>query len=134
MMDVTVQDFRPIPGGPFTQGPVTIGAYEVEPAKYWIPGRQLYKTSYPIPSNGTHVATRSDLMCRVGYLASKHHFYLGDTAGAVAHAGPEDPEFQYTLLNQGNIFPLLSGLARNKTYYWRVDAQRGGDVYRGDVW
>ena len=134
MVDISVHDFRPIPGGKLTAGSVTIGAYEVNPSRYWIPGRQLYKASYPIPSDGAEVKTRSDVMCRTGYLADQHHFYLGESADQVTKAGLNDSEYQLFLAGQDNVFKLPEGLVKNKPYYWRVDAQRGGDVFKGDVW
>merc|ERR1711872_561090 len=134
MVDISVHDFRPIPGGKLTAGSVTIGAYEVNPSRYWIPGRQLYKASYPIPSDGAEVKTRSDVMCRTGYLADQHHFYLGESADQVTEAELNDSEYQLSLAGQDNVFKLPEGLVKNKPYYWRVDAQRGGDVFKGDVW
>jgi len=133
MVDTFVHDFRPVPGGNLTKGRETIGAYEVNITKYWIPGRQLYKTSYPIPPDASSVEPRQDLICQVGYQADQHHFYLGASQKKVAHAESDADEYQYTLLDGDNIFPLPK-LMIGKTYYWRVDAQRGGNVYRGDVW
>jgi len=133
MVDSSIQDFRPVPGGNLTRNLETIGAYEENVAHYWIPGRQLYKTSYPIPPHGKSVKFRSDLICQVGYLADKHHFYLGQSAEGVAKASYDDPEYQYALENQDNVFGLPP-MEKNVNYYWRVDAQRGGDVYKGDVW
>jgi len=133
MVDASIQDFRPAPGGGFTKGLVTIGAYEDGDSHYWIPGRQLYKTSYPIPPNGKSVKFRSDLICRVGYKADRHHFYLGESAEAVDTAQQTDREYQYALENGDNVFSLPP-LERHQNYFWRVDAQRGGDIYKGDVW
>jgi len=135
MVDTSIQDFRPVPGGNFTKRLVTIGAYEESSTHYWIPGRQLYKTSYPIPPDGKSVKLRSDLICRIGYKADRHHFYLGQSADSVNHAGPADPEYQYTLENGANVFGLPP-MEKQKEYFWRVDAQRGGggDTYKGDVW
>ena len=39
-----------------------------------------------------------------------------------------------TLSGDENIFALPFSLSADTQYYWRVDAQRGDDVYKGDVW
>ena len=143
MVDPANNDFRPAPGGAFItpDGGEIIGAYTSGETSlaYWIPGRKLYKTSFPIPHDGVTVsADRSDVICRTGYLAEKHDFYFGESFDEVDAAGKDDDAYQMTLHGTNNIFALPS-LEPNKVYYWRVDShtenRRPGDnVYKGDVW
>ena len=112
-----------------------IGAYSVDAPTYWIPGRKLYKTSFPIPQDGGTVSKeRGDVICQTGYQAERHDFYFGESFEEVDSAGREDDAFQMTLYGDENIFalPLLNPGEVN--YYWRVDAIRGDYVYKGDVW
>ena len=65
-------NFRPVPGGGFItpDGGEIIGAYtEGESSEiYWMPGRRLYKASYPIPQDGATVsAERGDVICKPAY-------------------------------------------------------------------
>ena len=138
MIDTENYDFRPLPGGNFItpDGGEIIGAYtEVESSEtYWIPGRRLYKASYPIPQDGATVsAEREDVICRPAYLAEKHDFYFGDNFDEVEAAGKDDGPFQMTLHGEENIF-ALPNLKEDKTYYWRVDAHTLKKKYKGDVW
>ena len=48
-------------------------------------------------------------------------------------AGKDDEAYQMTLHDDKNVFALPS-LERGKAYFWRVDAKRGDNVYKGDVW
>jgi hypothetical protein len=51
----------------------------------------------------------------------------------VAGAGRNDLEFQYSKVEERNVFqlpPLEDGLK----YFWRVDAVRDGHVFKGDIW
>ena len=138
MMDTDNNDYRPVPGGAFItpDGGEIIGAYTSgETSKtYWIPGRKLYKASFPIPHDGVTVSSeRSDVICQTGYLADKHDFYFGDNFEDVDSAGKDDDAYQMTLHDDKNIFALPS-IGSNKEYFWRVDAHRGGYIYKGDVW
>ena len=138
MVDADNYDFRPVPGGGFItpDGGEIIGAYTLEETSlmYWIPGRKLYKASFPIPPDqGTVKAERSDVICNTGYMADRHDFYFGEFYDEVEGAGKDDDAFQMTLNGDENIFALPS-LSAGKEYYWRVDARRGDYVYKGDVW
>ena len=66
-------------------------------------------------------------------MADKHDFYFGDNFEEVEAAERNDEAFHMTLDGDNNIF-ALPGLTPDMVYYWRVDARRGGDVYKGDVW
>ena len=81
MIDVANHDFRPVPGGGFftPDGGEIIGAYtEGESSQfYWIPGRKLYKASFPIPQDGATVpAERGDVICKTAYLVCNVHILL----------------------------------------------------------
>ena len=138
MIDTGNYDFRPLPGGNFItpDGGEIIGAYTLGESSltYWIPGRKLYKSSFPIPKDGgTANASRVDVICQTGYQAHEHDFYFGGTFEEVDSAGQGDAEFQMTLFDNENIFSVPS-LSVDKVYYWRVDARRGDTTYKGDIW
>jgi len=135
IVDPTVKDFRPRPGGTLTSGPKIIGPYlpGIGDSTYWIPGRKLFKTSHPIPQDSHIVeANRDALMFLGGYLADNHHFYLGQSKEAVENADMDSPEFQYSV-EQENLI-ALANLEPMTDYYWRVDAESSGLVFKGDVW
>ena len=138
MLDTDNYDFRPVEGGGFItpDGGEVIGAYTSGESSltYWIPGRKLFKTSFPIPKDGVAVSSeRRDVICQTGYQAERHDFYFGETFEEVDTAGKENDAFQITLNGDENIFALPT-LSPDTEYYWRVDAVRGGYVYKGDVW
>ena len=139
MIDAENYDFRPLPGGNFItpDGGEIIGAYSSGDSSltYWMPGRKLYKSSFPIPLNGATVsAERSDVICQTGYLAGEHDFYFAESFEAVDSAeNTDDATFQMTLFGGENVFSVPS-LSADKVYYWRVDARREDDTYKGDVW
>ena len=138
MVDTDNHDFRPVAGGGFIppNGGDIIGAYTLgELSKtYWIPGRKLYKSSFPIPKDGATISVqRSDVICQTGYQADKHDFYFGETFEEVDSAGKDDGAFQITLSGNENVFSVPS-LEANKVYYWRVDALGGENIYKGDIW
>ena len=94
----------------------------------------MYKSSFPIPKDGATISNvRADVICQTGYKADEHDFYFGETFEEVDSAGAGDVAFQQTLSGDENIFPIPS-LSVDKVYYWRVDARRGDDTYKGDVW
>ena len=63
MVDTNNYDFRPVQGGAFItpDGGEIIGAYTNGESSltYWIPGRKLYKASFPIPKDGATVSAES---------------------------------------------------------------------------
>jgi len=130
-----IRDFRPVLGGALDVEGSTIGPYSrgTDSLSYWIPGRREYKASKPIPPPGSTVeASRDALMFQEAYKADTHHFYFGLSEEEVTNAGPSDPEFQFSL-EDGNMIALPE-LSSNTHYFWRIDAQRGGYLYQGDVW
>ncbi|CAL4158368.1 unnamed protein product [Meganyctiphanes norvegica] len=136
MVDPTNLDFRPIVGGVLDQE-IVIGAYApgLKSARYWIPGRQIYKASMPIPPNGATVpVSRDALMFLEGNKAEYSYFYLGTGKNDVDNASTDSAEFQFTFnIEDGNILQLPE-LNAGTTYYWRVDSQRGEDIFKGDIW
>ena len=139
MLDTDNYDFRPVAGGGFItpDGGEVIGAYTSGESSltYWIPGRKLFKTSFPIPQDGVAVSSeRSDVICQTGFQANKHDFYFGEVFDEVESAGKEDESYRMTLSGEKNIFALPFSLSAGTEYYWRVDAVRGDYVYKGDVW
>ena len=135
MVDTDNYDFRPVVGGGFItpDGGDVIGAYNNDYA-YWIPGRKLYKASFPIPSDGGTVSIdRDDVICQTGYMADSHEFYFGESFEEVDSAGKGDSAYKMTLSGEDNIFALPT-LSAEKEYFWRVDAVRGEFVYKGDIW
>ncbi len=103
-----------------------IGPYEYGAKEYWIPGRQAPNASRPIPPNGATTA-KSDcgLMWLGGYKSARHDLYFGTNKNA--------PEFQRAFKGEKNVF-TPGKLESGKTYYWRVDAIRDGEVMKGDIW
>ena len=138
MIDTDNYDFRPVSSGGFItpDGGEIIGAYTGGESSltYWIPGRKLYKASFPIPKDRATVSVeRSDVICQTGYLAKKHDFYFGDNFDEVHSATKDDDAYRKTLHDNENIFALPS-IESGKEYFWRVDAHRGNNAYKGDVW
>ena len=139
MMDTDNYDFRPIAGGGFItpDGGDVIGAYMPADSSltYWIPGRKLFKSSFPIPQDGGKVsAERGDVICQTGFRADEHDFYFGEVYDKVESAGKDDECYRATLIGDENIFALPFALSAGTEYFWRVDAVRGDYVYKGDVW
>lgn len=131
-------DFRPQPNSTYLQHNVGPYRYERKMTHYWIPGRQLYKTSTPVPpDNSMEVkpARRDALMWLNGYGASVHFVYLGTSKAAVSRATRDSPEYRGSILDGGNVFYLRTLVEPNTKYFWRVDAEVSPtQVYRGDVW
>ena len=131
-------DFRPQPNSTYLQHNVGPYRYEHKMTHYWIPGRQLYKTSTPVPpDNGMKVkpARRDALMWLNGYGASVHFVYLGTSKTAVSRATPDSPEYRGSVKDGANVFYLRTIVEPNTKYFWRVDAEvNPSEVYRGDVW
>ena len=142
LVDVDNFDFRPVAGGPLIlDDGEYMGAYGSElDQSYWIPGRQSYKATFPIPGDGSILArgraTFDALICQLGFQTTLNHLYLGLDREAVEAAGMDSEEFQYSTGQGENIFQLGVGLViqDDMEYYWRVDSQRDGQVFKGDVW
>ena len=129
-------DFRPKPMSNYiSRG---IGPYGEESMKhggvYWIPGRQLFTASMPIPLNGTKTARcDADLMWLGGFAADSHDVYFGTDKVAVTSATPSSPEFQGNFKLPSNI--VNPGPMKQRTkYYWRVDAKLEDTLWGTEVW
>ena len=131
-------DFRPLHNLTYLQYNAGPYIYDPELTHYWIPGRQLYKTSTPVPpDNSMNIKPerRDTLMWLNAYGASVHRVYFGTSREGVSRATPDSPEYQGLVENESNVFHLKISLDPNKEYYWRVDAEVSpSEVYRGDVW
>jgi hypothetical protein len=134
LRDISNQDFRP------KSRTFLSGAYSAEDDVYWIPGRQEWIPSSPVPpNNADRVQLDADLMF-LPRLARDDDESSDDTHVVYAACSLEqldtDSAYSYTLENGQNIAPMPAELARpGKTVYWRVDTQSAaGDVIRGNVW
>lgn len=109
-----------------------IGPYEFGALDYWIPGFQDHNASKPVPPlAATQVKLNADLMWLTAYQAQKHFVYFGEKQNTVARATMNSPEFQGEF--EHNIF-TPKNLKAGKTYYWRIDAVRSGQLIKGNIW
>ena len=108
-----------------------IGAYESGSTHYWIPGFQYAHASSPIPRNGAEIDyLERDLIWLNGWQSTVSEVYFGTDYERVKNASNQSPEFLGRVEN--NIYPSPE-IAHGKTYYWRVDAVRGGKVTKGEI-
>ncbi|CAL4205320.1 unnamed protein product, partial [Meganyctiphanes norvegica] len=140
LVDPDNWDFRPIKGGALDNEGNTIGPYKATIASsvYWIPGRKLYKTSTPIPCDNANITySRDVVMCLSGYNAERHHFYFGTDEALILSADRADRDgdvYQYSTSNGNTNMYNLPKLTQNTKYFWRVDTERNGYDYKGDIW
>ena len=137
VVDAYNMDFRPRKDSRFIVHSVGPYKYEARMAKYWIPGRQLYKPSTPVPpdSSTTVKVDRDAVMWLNAYGAKIHHVYFGTNKTAVESATRSSREYQKTTRLDRNVWYLGFKLEPGTEYFWRVDAQRRKrTVYKGDVW
>ncbi|MGD1043585.1 MAG: protein kinase [Sedimentisphaerales bacterium] len=85
------------------------------------------------PADGAVVnATKIDLTWSGSNQDLSYDVYFGDSSSSVRDANHESPEFKQ---NQTNKNFTATGLAFNKTYYWRVDMlEPDGNVIGGNTW
>jgi hypothetical protein len=150
LVDAPNLDFRPVEGSALLlPSGDYMGAYGPGQETYWMPGHRPSKASLPIPADLATLArgraAADAVMCRLGYRATRHDFYLGldrcpaggwdlsSLRAAVDGAGRDDPEFQYSAPEGLNVFQLTA-LEDGLKYFWRVDAVRDGHVFKGDIW
>lgn len=119
-------DFRPRAGSLVAKKQA--GAYAAVEQQYWIPGRQEWRASVPVPPHGTVTAKSDlDLMFLPAYACEQHVVYLGTGRGRLALQG--------RLKSSSNVWLLKSQLAAGSVHYWRVDAvTKTGQVVEGEVW
>jgi len=131
-------DFRPLSNSTYLQHNAGPYSYDPEMTHYWIPGRQLYKASTPVPPDNSvkvNPSRRDILMWLNGYEASVHLVYFGTNKERVRSATPNSPEYRGSVGNGGNVFHLKINLDPKTEYFWRVDAEVSpSGVYLGDVW
>ena len=135
-------DFRPkensgvakVGAGPYDYAETKAGGCFAGGARYWIPGRQLYKASVPVPRNGTQTATHdADLMWlnELNGDYSPHHIFLANSRAALrAQTTP------FATLPSGcNVQAITVAVALgdngSNTWWWRVDTSDG---VKGDEW
>merc|ERR1712079_65210 len=119
-------DFRPRAGLQVDQKGA--GAYSAGDKQYWIPGRQEWRASVPVPPHNTLTAKPDlDLMFLPAYGCSEHRVYLGNE--------PENMALMGSLKKGDNIWFLSSALKAGSVHFWRVDAvTSSGQVIPGEVW
>lgn len=85
------------------------------------------------PADGAVVnATKIDLTWSGSNQDLSYDVYFGESSSSVKNANHESPEFKQ---NQTNKIFTATGLAFNKTYYWRVDMlEPDGNVIGGNTW
>ena len=138
VVDPENMDFRPLSNSSYIEN--TVGPYNFNPrmTHYWIPGRQLYKTSTPVPPDNSRNVwpdRRDTLMWLNGYGASIHHVYFGTNREGIMKATPESRVYRGKVENKTNVFYLRETLDPDVKYFWRVDAEVSpSEVYSGDVW
>ncbi|MFC1633745.1 LamG domain-containing protein [Planctomycetota bacterium] len=99
--------------------------YEGPVWSFSIPSKSAYN---PNPSDGAkYVATNATLSWTAGIGAKMHTVYFGDDFDAVNNATGGLPVGGAATYDPGP-------LAKNMTYYWRVDEFDGLATYTGDVW
>jgi hypothetical protein len=77
-------------------------------------------------------ATKIDLTWPGNNQGISYDVYFGESSSSVKDANHESPEFKQ---NQTNKIFTATGLAFNKTYYWRVDMLKSdGNVIPGMTW
>jgi hypothetical protein len=112
-------------GGPIPQRELILGGFLEPFIMFWADG--------PKPVNGaTSIAQDIQLGWAAGAQAIAHDVYLGTDKDAVANATTETADIYQGQTAETTL--AVSGLAWNKTYYWRVDEVGEGATWKGPVW
>jgi Concanavalin A-like lectin/glucanases superfamily len=91
---------------------------------FTVPPKKAYD---PNPANGTqYIQTDTTLNWTPGFGAKMHYAYFGTDFDTVSNAAGGMPQALATY--------KPASLAKNTTYYWRVDEFDGAVTYKGDVW
>lgn len=139
LMDSRNNDFRPQRKSQAAKKQAGAYKYDSKMENYWIPGRQSYKASSPVPpDNSTTVraATRDALMWLPGLNCNRHRVYFAEI-DPKAEKESTSPDFVFlgTTIGEANVVYLKARLKRGITYKWRVDELcKGNKKYKGDVW
>lgn len=140
--DADNQDFRPRSNSSYrlhNEGPYN---YSEHITTYWIPGRQLFKASSPIPPDGSRtVPTTADSMMWLpaSPVTSQKVVFSQSTSGGCP-SPPREPEHeqyahQMSVDAETNVFYFPTPLQKKSTYCWHVDTVLSDSVvYVGDVW
>lgn len=95
--DINNRDFRPITSSIICDKQA--GAYKCDEnynKNYWIPGKKYYKSSNPIPLNGsTNVLNSTDLIFLQGLNSNTHYVFFSDNYYNINSA---------TNLNHDNVY------------------------------
>ena len=128
LRDVWNWDFRPCPLSIIAEQGT--GAYPATfETHYWIPGRQLWQASMPIPKHlSMNTKLDTDLMFLPALGATSHTIKFGGTASTLKEVA--------VLNGEDNVFNLSARfiLDAHTTYYWSVDAVVMGGTVEGEVW
>ena len=117
MRDPDNLDFRPRPGSVWDR--YGIGAYDAvgHGGVYWIPGRQEWRASEPIPpDNATGVKVDADLMWLGALGATAHRVWAGSSAADLAQVA------QFDNADSNVAMPPGGSLDYGRAMFWRVDA------------
>lgn len=149
MYDPGNLDFRPLPNSTYCKlepgqaeyvGPYTCGT---DYQWYWIPGRQSYKASTPVPPDGSNTikpsATVLMWLPALGALSQKVTFGPLQRNNCSRSANAEEHAEHYFTSEQvsgtTNVFRLPKQLQSKTTYCWSVECQlEDGARYEGDAW
>ena len=129
MMDADNNDFRLRPESQSTMKNAGAYPYEVRMRYYWIPGLQVMKASSPVPPDGSTTVkadSRDALMWLNALNCKKHSVYFGTAIGEMKFVGSTN--------GQHNVVYLRYKLNKGRSYRWRVDAECGESLSKGDVW
>lgn len=131
LRDVWNLDFRPCSSSLIASK--NAGAYSSDSSKpYWIPGRQLWQPSMPIPADGsTDVFLDTDLMFLGALNVHSHFVYAGHTEDDLQLIGHLHAEENVVNIRESK---QLENLSANNRVYWRVDATVHGEVIQGKLW
>jgi len=138
LRDPANYDFRPRDGsdvantgaGPYDLATTAAGSKACGNggARYWIPGRQSWKASSPLPPHQSESASANlDLMFLPGLGHERHVIYLGRNPGKLSRIGE---------LDSGCNVQDVPDAPLDGTWWWRVDAvdASGKLLAQGDDW
>jgi len=128
-----------VPGGVFELGQTyywrvdEVGDSETAKGTVWQFTIDAGKAGDPDPSDGlANIPVDTDLGWTAGNYAVSHDVFFGTNRIAVVNANTSSPEYKG---NQVETTYDPGSLARNTTYYWRIDEIGGADMFaKGDVW
>ncbi|QZT36674.1 hypothetical protein K5X82_15695 [Halosquirtibacter xylanolyticus] len=105
------------------------GAYDSDPAKFWIPGYRGKLSMTPVPKNhAKNVDSNLDLFWSPARHAKTYRVYLSENKNKLGKRS--------VLLQESALcYAHPKAITPSKTYYWRVDViDQKGAVQEGKVW